>query len=376
MAVSACVLIGMGAMAVDMGLIYRARVELQAAADAAALAAAVELLDVDRLKGTPNLTAEMDAARAKAAEYAAYNKVMKAAPTVDGNGSNSPDGDVVFGYLNNPDDLSEPLSFAQADRYNTVLVRVRRNQIRNGPIDLTFAAIFGIQTANLGAEAAATIKDGAVGFRVTPKTGNAGVLPLALHVDAWKQFLAGTLSNGDNYSYNSATGAVTSGSDGIRELNLYPGSGTGNQLVTPGNFGTVDIGSPNNSTADLSRQIRYGVNADDLAYFGGEFKLGPDGTIALNGDTGLSAAIKDDLESIKGQPRAIPLFSKVVGPGNNSTFTVVGFAGIRIVNVKLTGSMSSKQVLIQPAFVVDDTVITGPGSGSSSFVYEPVRLVR
>jgi hypothetical protein len=146
--------------------------------------------------------------------------------------------------------------------------------------------------------------------------------------------------------------------------------------LPPGNFGTVDIGNPNNSTADLSRQIRYGVNADDLAYFGGELKLGADGTLQLTGDTGLSAAIKDDLTSIIGQPRAIPLFSTVAGPGNNSVFTIVGFAGIRILDVKLTGSMSSKKVIIQPAFIVDDAVLTGPGSGSSYFVYQPVHLVR
>ena len=57
-------------------------------------------------------------------------------------------------------------------------------------------------------------------------------------------------------------------------------------------------------------------------------------------------------------------------------FTIVGFAGIRILDVKLTGSMSSKKVIIQPAFVVDDAAITGPGSGSSPFVYVPVHLVR
>jgi len=138
----------------------------------------------------------------------------------------------------------------------------------------------------------------------------------------------------------------------------------------------VDIGNPNNNTADISRQIRYGLTAEDLSYYGGELTLGADGTIDLTGDTGLSAAVKDDLVSIIGQPRTIPLFSTVEGPGNNAVFTIVGFAGIRIMNVKLTGSMSSKRVIIQPAFVVDDTVITGPGSGSSYFVYAPVHLVR
>ena len=104
--------------------------------------------------------------------------------------------------------------------------------------------------------------------------------------------------------------------------------------------------------------------------------LGPDGTVELTGDTGLSAAIQNDLIAVKGLPRSIPLFSTVAGPGNNSVFTVVGFAGIRIMDVKLTGSMSSKRVIIQPAYVVDDAALTDAGSGASYFVYQPVRLVR
>ena len=269
---------------------------------------------------------------------------------------------------------AEALSTANASLFNTVRVHVRRDPQHNSPIDLYFAGVFGRLTANISAEAYATFKDGVVGYKVTDNTGNAELLPLALKVTAWNNLLAGSFTTGDNYTYNPTTGAVTAGHDGINELNLYPGGGA--TQLPPGNFGTVDIGSPNNSTADLSRQIRYGVNADDLAYFGGELKLGADGTLLLNGDTGLSAGIKDDLTSIIGKPRAIPLFSTVAGPGNNAMFTIVGFAGIRILDVKLTGSMSSKKVIIQPAFIVDDAVLTGPGSGSSYFVYQPVHLVR
>ena len=52
------------------------------------------------------------------------------------------------------------------------------------------------------------------------------------------------------------------------------------------------------------------------------------------------------------------------------------FAGIRILNVKLTGPMNKKEVIVQPAYVVDNAVITDAGSGPSYFVYQPVTLVR
>ena len=42
------------------------------------------------------------------------------------------------------------------------------------------------------------------------------------------------------------------------------------------------------------------------------------GKLYLNGDTGISAGVKDELASIKGQPRIIPIFSTVSGNGNNA----------------------------------------------------------
>jgi hypothetical protein len=253
-------------------------------------------------------------------------------------------------------------------------VTVRRDDTVNGPVQLLFARIFGLTSANVSATAAASFKDGAVGFKVTSRTGNADILPLALHVNAWNALLARTGTVSDNYTYSDHTDSVSAGADGIVELNLYPGSGVGQ--LPPGNFGTVNIGSNNNSTAHLSSQIRYGITEEDLAFHGGSLQLGSNGTLLLNGDPGLSAGIKDDLASIIGDPRAIPLFNQVTGNGNNTVFTIVGFAGIRILNVRLTGSMNSKQVIIQPAFVVDDAVINTGASGSNYFVYRPLSLSR
>ncbi len=57
-------------------------------------------------------------------------------------------------------------------------------------------------------------------------------------------------------------------------------------------------------------------------------------------------------------------------------FTIVGFVGVRIMDVKLTGSMSGKKVIIQPAYVLDDSVIIGPNTGQSAFVFKPVQIIR
>jgi hypothetical protein len=175
----------------------------------------------------------------------------------------------------------------------------------------------------------------------------------------------------DNWMWDEQEQRVRRGRDGIREVNLYP-QGTG----SPGNRGTVDIGSSNNSTADIARQILHGISPQDLAYHGGKLEFDQNGKLYLNGDTGISAGVKDELASIIGQPRIIPVFSQVTGPGNNATYTIVRFVGVRIMEVSLTGSNSSKRVIVQPAQVVTRGGIPGGQSGQTTFIYSPVRLVK
>ena len=372
--VSLVMMLGMASMTVDIGMMYRARNEAQASADAAAMAAAWRLMDQNRLRGPTYVASVSAAARQTAVDFAAANVIINEPPVLDSNSGNSTSGDVVLGRLVDPNDAGEEMDFSDPSRYNAVHTFVRRDEVRNGPIELFFANIFGHSDAEITASATAAFYDGVVGWNVTETTGNAGVLPLALHQDAWNALLAGTLTSGDDYSYNSSNGNVTGGGDGILELNLYPGAGVGQ--LPPGNFGTVDIGSENNSTSVIANQILYGLTESDLAYHGGSLELGEDGTLPLNGDTGLSAQLKDPLTEIIGKPRAIPIFNQVAGSGENSIFTVVGWVGVRIMYVKLTGSMSSKRVIIQPAYLLDDSAVVSENSGQSSFVFKPVQLVR
>ena len=79
----------------------------------------------------------------------------------------------------------------------------------------------------------------------------------------------------------------------------------------------------------------------------------------MNGDTGVSAGIESALEDIIGQVRAIPIFISVTGQGNNATYTVVKFVGVRIMDVKLSGGPSSRHLTVQPAVFSDSHVIRG-----------------
>ena len=302
-AASGVVLLGFAALAVDAGRLYLGKTELQVAADAAALAGAMELLNERRIHGDGELLASFQLARQQAGAVAGSNPVLGVGPLIDYNPGNGADGDLVIGYLPHLYNTGEPLSFSDPSEFNAVKVRVRRDATYNGPVALMFARILGIETADLVAEATAAFQYGIVGFRTPSDTVTTSLMPFALRYDPWETLL-GTMAGEnsvfeDNWAYDPETGEVTEGQDGIPELNLYPGGGDGQ--LPQGNFGTVDIGGENTATADIERQLLEGVSAQDLEYHGGELSLA-DGPFTLTGDTGLSAGIKDELEAIIGHP--------------------------------------------------------------------------
>ena len=366
-AVMMVVMFAMLVVAVDIGHVALIRTQLQSAADAAALAATWELYDSRTLP--PPTIAEAQAAVLYSADsaddYAQLN-------LVGGTGPELAADDVVSGRLDVWDDPNAlPDTSADPATFNATRVSVRRAADINGEIPSFFARVVGVNSNPGAAEATAMFIDSFSGFGMPPPgKGNLMILPFAMDKQTWEALMDGDA--GDDWGWDEQTQEITPGSDGILEANLFP-QGTG----SPGNRGTVDIGRRNNSTADLARQIVEGVNAADLEHIGGTLELGPDGTLELNGDTGISAGMKDELASIRGEPRIIPLFDSVSGNGDNATYTLVGFAGVRVLDVKLTGKMSSKRVIIQPARVQIYGGIPASGdSPISDFIYSPVRLVH
>ncbi|MEX0585817.1 MAG: TadG family pilus assembly protein [Pirellulales bacterium] len=356
------------ALALDLGYVMVAQTELQRTADATAMAAAWDLIDEEMVKSNGDPSIRLESIRDTATHYAAANYVCGDSPDIDQNADNVTTGGVVVGYLD-LDDPDAELSTEDPETYNAVQVRVERVSTLNGEVPFFFARALGYSSIAKNATAVAAIQSNFGGFGTPSDGGNLGILPFALDETTWDGLLAGVGS--DNYTWNASTESVTSGCDDVLEVNLYP-QGTG----SPGNRGTIDIGGSNNSTADIARQITDGVTPDDLAHHGGKLEFNDDGELFLNGDTGISAGVKDELGSIVGEPRIIPIFRTVCGPGNNATYTIVKFAGVRIMYVKLTGSMSSKKVIIQPANVKVKGGIPSSGPQTSWHIYSPVMLVR
>jgi Flp pilus assembly protein TadG len=364
------VMVAFIAFALDLGYLQNARGELQKSADAAAMAAAWELIDDGSWLGEINMTDNIVAARNRAIQFAGLNEVCASAPALDPNYANSQSGDVVVGYLADTSNYEAPLDTTDPTKYNAVQVRVRRTSTQNGEVPMFWGRALGLDSVASEAIATAVLMKNIGGFRTPPEGETLEILPFALDKQTWDNLVNLDIGS-DNWNWNPDSKTLSGGSDGIKEVNLYP-QGTG----SPGNRGTVDVGSSNNSTSDLARQIVDGVNKSDMEALGKPLEFDECGKLYLNGDTGISAGVKDELASIKGKPRIIPIFEAVAGNGNNANYTIVQWVGVRVLDVKLTGSMSSKKVIIQPANVVSKYAKPSDGTQSSWFVYSPAWLAR
>ena len=449
-------LIGCIALAVDIGFIMLTRTQLQATADASALAAGTELM-AGLGKYATATPAVVDAAgRVRASEYAAKNVAGEALSAyVDGN------RDVSFGRarFNSTTGLWEQTW--NAAPYNMVRVVARKDQAGSGngdrPLPLLFATILGNSEQNVAAMATAVLMPTDT-FRVPPDGGaNASVLPFAFRELVWRRrdvveeylnnnpgipvadvrpadyvpavdsdgqpltdengqtiwadpnyppaegeipisaYNAKVDENGtleldgagnqimvqdifDNFGYienDDGSYTITNGPDGILEVNLYP-EVSGQAGNTAGNSGTIDFGAANNSASDIARQIRDGLNDEDLSYYeNNEIVLNPDSPLETEGDTGISGGpIESAMNDILGEPRAIALFDTVVSPGNNAIYTLVEFVGVRIMAADLTGN--DKYIFIQPAPYVD-----GAGRpdledppGDDTTIFAPLILIE
>jgi hypothetical protein len=301
-------------------------------------------------------------ARTQANKFSGLNPVLMAGPSLGTE-------DVEVGYIADPMDGKSEFDTSGMHTPNAVRVVVRRTAEQNGTVNFMFGRLLGKKDGAVQAEATAALLNDFGGFRAPADGSNLDLLPFTLDLETWNALVNDKVGT-DDWNWDPETKTINAGSDGVLEVNLYP-HGTG----SPGNRGTVDIGGMNNSTEDIARQVTDGVSQKDLDYHGGELRFDERGEMSLNGDTGISAGVMDELKSIRGEPKIIPIFSKVASPGDNAQYTIVCFAGVRILDVKLTGSNSTKEVTIQPCTIVSKGGISG-GSSSSYFVYSPVRLVR
>jgi hypothetical protein len=341
-------------LVIDVGNLNVARTELQRASDAAALAAVAAMMEQSDWSAEQSTSLVSYHARNAATEYVALNPCRGVnTMTLPRNDENTPNGDLVLGHYNSTTGVFDP----NDTRYNSVYLFLRRDDVQNGPIPLFFGGLVGLRGVNAFGEAAAFSETNINGFHIPSGSEEiCQLLPFSLHIDYWPP-------NPEDYS--------------TAEIKLFPGWSGPAGFEESGNFGTVDLGNPNNSAADLIRQIEKGLNDDDFSFFP-DNKIQLDeatGYLWLNGDTGVVAAMRPYIDNIEGHRRIIPLHSETVGQGNTAYFKVVAFAGVEILKNQLNGPLHERHILIRPIEVIDGTVIGGgEDKKTSHFIAGRARL--
>lgn len=144
-AISMMVVFGMAALAIDIGTLYSAQSELQRSADAAALAAASQLVAEDAGDDPEQR------ARDEAETYANLNTVMN-------EGTVLMDADVEIGRAVYQAESGRFKFEVASSSQDAVRVTVKRtDDSLSGPIQLAFSRLFGVESRGLEARAAAVL---------------------------------------------------------------------------------------------------------------------------------------------------------------------------------------------------------------------------
>ena len=375
-------LLGMLAFSIDVGYMVLVQTDLQNAADAAALAGAERLQGLFVQYNSPGLTAAQQSAiltqattnvapnattgapaspMYTAEQFSNYNKAGGVYISVL-------DSDVSFGFTDASGDYSSTNGFP-----NTISVTTRRDDTANTPVSLFFGPVLNVSSENMTANARATIYTGDVTSLQAIQGIDAHILPVALDVNIWKTFYQ---------TGKSPDGNIYTGPDGNPELLVYP-----TDTNTPGSFGLIDVGPPENNAPAFRNWIDSGETPNDITYLltnnllpvsmssPASWKVGP----------GLKSTLLTNFQSEIANPNLIPLFTPASespyvaasGNGQGATYAVVGFAGITISSA--SGNGSNMNISVQPMANIDATTVFSnvapAGTTQTSYSTSPTTFI-
>jgi hypothetical protein len=367
-----------------------ARVELQNLDDAAAHAAARDLVTesvfkFDYLAGTSIVPIDRNglitSARTDGERFGRLNRVMGKPVNITDNPQNANDGDLFVGTLDNPTSRTFiGLTNTGFDPYNPDLNAVRVKT----------------RMAKIAASATYFVDRDVVGFRLKPPAGSSSTFPVLPMVpiailsepcspnqntpscwatkdaSSWEKAIMDR-AGFDEWSIGPS-GTPVNTADGIREISV-----TLTESGNNGDNGQLVYFNPNEDFPTLAAQVRNGIAYGDLATSGqpaGQFLLN-DGTgnqnlafaatgalpgvsqsLPAGGAENLAGSVQNQtgLLGILGQPRIWMLYSGLSKQNGKPMVNVVGFVVARVMRVEVTGS--SVTITLQPSVLVTDKAVT------------------
>ena len=361
-------LLGIIALAINYTRLWTIRVEMQNAADAAALAGADTLVGDDLLRGNPSaLPGLLQAASAQAIQYASNNLVQGQPFVLLPNPDNLANGDIVFGTLDQPHgstfvvatNINDPTNSALTT-INTVQINAWLTRARGNAPALFLGGLLGVASVNIHAASAAMLDRDVIGFRPLGQQ-SLKLAPLAIFSDpsgmdskSW-QYQIEEKNAPDKYRFNPATHmfVLDPAGDGLPEMSIVMAIDPSQE--SQANVSLLYLGF--NDASGVGQQLTMGVTPAQLAPFGGQVVLGlSDNRLSVPGSDIGPAASSMDLTSIQnaleqlqqsGEPRIWPLYCGLDGSGRP---VLCGFVAARVVTV------------------------TGPAGGTFTFALQPTMI--
>ncbi len=373
-AVMSTVIVGSGALAIDLGTLYTARGELQRAADAAALAGVSSYFTNAGLLDQNDVLIDLATQRAQEISY--VNPTLGAASYLEA-------ADVVVGTF----DFDNPggdLDTSGVQPFNAVGVVVRRTADSfNGPVSYAFARIFGRNDGGVVAEAAAVIDDRFAGFE--QREENPLLLPFTIHEDTYEEMLA---SGPDEWSCED--GEVLQSGDLVSEVKLLPwkqknqgnGQGGGGEDDGGGNFGHLNVGIHDHGNPRIREQIIGGISPAELEAEIGTSRVvfyddfGEPVTYEITGTPGMRAGLEDAVEQRIGDIIGFFLHDDIWENGSNATYRIVDIRFGRVMHVDLHGNPNDKQLVVQPVAYTGPFVFVREYAESTDGQVGKLYLVR
>ncbi|MFO0845112.1 MAG: pilus assembly protein TadG-related protein [Gemmataceae bacterium] len=372
------------ALALNAGWLSAARQELTTAADAAALAAANELLNDAWLRqGKPGVAALLQDARAAAAAFAAKNRVLGRSLGLDTAGPNG--RDVLLGSYDpatpgtlTKANLSDPAGLS-LDDVDAVVVAATRSARRGNAVPVLLGALVLQPSVDMRVSSLAYLDRDVVGFRARP--GNPiPLVPIGVRSDpsgsdpaSW-EFQVRLRNGPDDFFVHPDTGLFAQGADQIPEvvleLQLQPSGDPSQSTAT-----LLTIGS-----GQASAQVAGGVTEQDLQSHNGRLVLGPTDTLTLPGTglgpdlgsveyQGLIAALKRLRDT--GSRRVWPLVSAASG----GQVTVNAFVAARVVQVEEAAG-GPLRLRLQPTVMAVPQAITDFSRRTTAYLLPNDYLAR
>jgi hypothetical protein len=370
--IAAALLVVMAGMALVLDYLWLsgAEVELQSAADAAAVAAR-NLADDDLLRENVDLKNRLIRAREAAKNIAAKNSAVGTPVSLESEDG----GRIRFGRVVVQE--STGLFRFLETHHQTTSVKVTARRMRNthNPVAMLLSGSFGHPYADVAVQSEATIYNDVVGFRAF-EGAPVPILPLAIlekapekNSQSWVNQIEQRRGK-DCFAFDLASGTVLEQSDGLTEIVLKSGSSAGHE-----NFHLLEIGESYGYDS-LFDQIARGWTIEDLEQTEGDLFFNRSSSpVSISCSNQLNSAVVSALENVIGQCRIFLLYGKHHKHGHQGWGTVECMRPVagRVMSVNY-GENRCIEIVVQPCVLTTKTAVLHrevASNGSDDFPANP-----